>query len=73
MCITRIIVKVEGGLDTIARLGATINGKKVRPEVLIRQWTGFGLRRLTASRAQGPRDYLKGTEKFFGGTSWHTN
>ena len=29
--------KVEGGLDTVARLGATVNGKKVRPEVLTRQ------------------------------------
>ena len=70
--IADIISSVDGGLDTIARLGATINGKKIRPEVLIRQWAGFGLRRLTASRAQDLRGYLKGTEKFVGGSSYST-
>ena len=70
--IANITSKVEGGLDTIARLGATINGKKTRPEVLIRQWAGFGLRRLTASRAQDLRGHLKGTEKFVGGSSHRT-
>lgn len=69
-CVAGVIDGVDGGGSTIALRGAAINGKKIRPEVLMRQLAGFGFRRLTACRNQDSRGLLKGTEKFFGGSSF---